>query len=114
MDDIQKARVLRRASTEAEQAFWNQVRDKRLGGHRFRRQVPIGPYIADFVCPSARLVIELDGGQHQQQAAADERRTQWLESEGYRVMRLWNNDVFENMPGVLEAVIAKVEALPEA
>ncbi len=111
MDSAQKTRELRRASTDAERAFWNQVRDRRLGGHRFRRQVPIGPYIADFVCPSARLVVELDGGQHQQQVVADEQRTRWLEGEGYRVLRLWNNDVLQNMPGVLETVMADL-ALP--
>ena len=87
MDNALRARSLRRDSTDAERAFWNQVRAKRLGGHRFRRQVPIGPYIVDFVCPTARLVVELDGGHHQGQAFADERRTQWLEGEGYRVLR---------------------------
>ena len=109
MDNAHRARSLRRDSTEAERAFWNQVRDRRLGGHRFGRQVPIGPYIADFVCSTARLVVEVDGGQHQERVTADEQRTQWLEREGYRVLRVWNNDVLRNMAGVLEAVLAELD-----
>ena len=106
MDMRSRARELRRASTDAERAFWRQVRDRGLGGHKFRRQVPIGPYIADFLCLQARLIIEFDGGHHQEQTAADERRTQWLESEGYRVLRLWDNDVLLNITGALETVLA--------
>ena len=108
MDDTHRARNLRRDSTVAERAFWKQVRDRQLGGHRFRRQVPVGPYIVDFVCPPAKLVVELDGGQHQEHTAADERRMQWLESEGYRVLRVWNNDVLGNMEEVLAAVLAEL------
>ena len=106
MDMRSRARELRRASTDAERAFWRQVRGRGLGGHKFRRQVPIGPYIADFLCLQARLIIEFDGGHHQEQTAADERRTQWLESEGYRVLRLWDNDVLLNITGALETVLA--------
>ena len=103
------ARNLRRASTDAERAFWNHVRDRRLDGHRFRRQVPIGPYVADFVCPAAKLIVELDGGQHHERADADERRTRWLEGEGYRVLRIWNNDVLANMPGVLHSLLTALK-----
>ena len=110
MDNTHKARNLRRNSTEAERAFWNQVRAKRLAGYSFRRQVPIGPYIVDFVCPAVKLVVELDGGQHQEQTAADNRRTRWLEREGYRVLRVWNNDVLGNMDGVLIAVLAELRS----
>ena len=106
MDMRSRARELRRASTDAERAFWRQVRDRGLGGHKFRRQVPIGPYIADLLCLQAGLIIEFDGGHHQEQTAADERRTQWLESEGYRVLRLWDNDVLLNITGALETVLA--------
>ena len=106
MDMRSRARELRRASTDAERAFWRQVRGRGLGGHKFRRQVPIGPYIADLLCLQARLIIEFDGGHHQEQTAADERRTQWLESEGYRVLRLWDNDVLLNITGALETVLA--------
>ena len=73
----------------------------------------MGPYIVDFVCPTARLVVELDGGHHQGQAFADERRTQWLEGEGYRVLRVWNNDVLGNMTGVLTAVLAELSGALE-
>ena len=74
--------------------------------HHFRRQAPISPYIADFACHSARLVIEVDGGQHglDDEAAADARRTLWLEGEGYRVLRFWNPDVLGNMDGVMQVV----------
>ena len=109
MDSTRRARNLRRDSTDAERAFWNQVRDRRLGGHRFRRQVPLGPYIADFVCSEAKLIVELDGGQHQQHVAADHQRTRWLEREEYRVLRVWNNDVLGNMEGVLVAVLAELD-----
>ena len=106
MEMKSRARELRRASTDTERAFWRQVRNKGLGGHKIRRQVPVGPYIADFICLEARLTIEFDGGHHQEQTAADERRTQWLESEGYRVLRIWNNDALLNITGALEAVLA--------
>jgi very-short-patch-repair endonuclease len=69
------------------------MRRRQLEGFRFRRQVPIGPFIVDFLCPKARLVVELDGGQHADRADYDRRRTRWLESKGYRVLRYWNHDV---------------------
>jgi lysyl-tRNA synthetase class 2 len=96
------ARKLRQNPTEAEKRFWNRVRARQLDGFRFRRQAPIGDYVVDFVCPEEKLVVELDGGQHDEQADADAVRTAWLESKGYRVVRFWNNEVFENMDGVLE------------
>jgi very-short-patch-repair endonuclease len=76
-----------------------------LGTH-FRRQVPIGPYIADFACMAARLIIEIDGSQHGTDAgiSRDQERARWLEKEGYRIIRFWNNDVTENIGGVLEAI----------
>ena len=113
MDSTQRARNLRRDSTEAERALWSRVRDRRLGGYRFRRQVPIGLYIVDFLCSSAKLVVEIDGGQHQEQIAADCQRTRWLESKGYRVLRVWNNDVLGNMAGVLTAVLAELNGASE-
>ena len=113
MDRIDRARNLRRHSTEAERAFWSQVRNRKLGGYRFRRQVPIGPYIVDFVCPSAKLVVEVDGGQHQERIADDDQRTRWLESKGYRMFRVWNSDVLRNVVGVLTAVLAELNEAPE-
>ncbi|MGH6671582.1 MAG: endonuclease domain-containing protein, partial [Xanthobacteraceae bacterium] len=88
--------------------LWKRLRTIGTAGTHFRRQVPIGPYVADFACMAARLVIELDGSQHARIArkAKDEARTRWLQSEGYRVIRFWNNDLANNMTGVLETVYA--------
>ncbi len=90
--------------------LWRHLRGKRLGGWKFRQQTPIGPYIADFCCPMARLIIELDGSQHGQQGRYDAERTRYLEAEGYRVMRFWNSDVDANPAGVLGAIAAALEA----
>ncbi|MGD0023731.1 MAG: endonuclease domain-containing protein [Xanthobacteraceae bacterium] len=102
------ARRLRLSATETEVLLWKRLRTIETAGTHFRRQVPIGPYIADFACMAARLVIELDGSQHNTDTrrAKDETRTRWLESEGYRVIRFWNNDLVHNMDGVLETVNA--------
>ena len=90
--------------TEAEKRLWKWIRDQQMDGHKFRRQAPIGGYIVDFVCFPAGLVIELDGGQHAEQAERDADRTKWLECEGFRVLRFWNNEIFENIDGVLEMI----------
>ena len=96
-----RAKQLRQQPTEAEAKLWHRLRRKQLDGYRFRRQAPIGRYIVDFFCPDAKLIVELDGGQHAAQRDYDDRRTNWLESCGYKVLRFWNNDVFENIEGVL-------------
>ncbi len=100
------SRYLRRNQTDAEEALWARLRNRQLEGARFRRQHPIGPYIVDFVNLAAKLVIELDGGQHNVSPTAerDAERTAWLNSEGYRVLRFWNNDVLSNIDGVLEVI----------
>jgi very-short-patch-repair endonuclease len=90
--------------TDAEHALWYCLRNRALHGHRFRRQHEIGPYIADFVCKEAMLVLEIDGGQHGDQADYDARRTAFLQSQRYRVLRFWNNDVLTNIESVLEVV----------
>jgi adenine-specific DNA-methyltransferase len=95
------ARRLRREQTDAERKLWSRLRDRRLGGAKFRRQHPIGPYIADFCCPEARLVIELDGGQHGVHRDDDRRRTAFLTQQGYRVLRFWNNQVLQEPEAVL-------------
>ncbi len=102
------ARRLRTRATETEMLLWKRLRDIETDGTHFRRQVPIGPYVADFACMAARLVIELDGSQHatEEQRAKDAHRTRWLESEGYRVLRFWNSDLAYNMDGVLETIYA--------
>jgi very-short-patch-repair endonuclease len=96
------ARKLRKNPTEAEKLFWNRVRARQLDGFRFRRQAPIGNYVVDFVCPEGKLIVELDGGQHDAEADKDSERSAGLESKGYRVVRFWNNQMFENIEGVLE------------
>ena len=97
------ARRLRRDMTEAEKRLWRGLRELGLAV-RFRRQHPIGHYVADFACPRAKLVIELDGGQHSIQPNADDARTAALARYGYRVIRFWNDDVTGNLPGVLQAI----------
>ena len=97
-----RARDLRKSSTKAERALWAQLRDRKLDGHKFRRQQPIGPYSVDFCCVERKLVVEVDGGQHVPEV--DERRTAFLEGAGYRVVRFWNAEVIENMDGVLQVI----------
>jgi very-short-patch-repair endonuclease len=90
--------------TDAERKLWLALRAHRLNGLSFRRQVPVGPYIVDFVCHDARLIVEVDGGQHAD-SVADQRRDAWLESAGYRVLRFWNNEVLGNLDGVLSQIV---------
>jgi lysyl-tRNA synthetase class 2 len=104
--DHSRERALRHNQTEAERRLWESLRNRRLGGHRFRRQHRIGPYYADFACTEAALIVELDGGQHLQQAGHDAMRTAYLERRGYRVLRFWNDDALARTDEVLDAVLA--------
>ena len=99
------AKRLRREVTDAERKLWSALRNRQLGGAKFRRQQPIGPYIADFVCQELRLIIEADGGQHAI-GNSDERRTAFLQSKGYRLLRFWNNDILANLDGVAGVIAA--------
>ena len=103
------ARRLRRDQTDAEQMLWARLRNRQLDGWKFRRQVPLGKFVVDFVCYDEKLVVELDGGQHGENPDDDATRTAWLEARGFRVLRFWNHEVLENLEGVL-TIIAK--ALP--
>jgi very-short-patch-repair endonuclease len=94
---------LRKEQTDVERALWLKVRDRRLDGFKFRRQATVGPYVADFLCVEAMLIVELDGGQHNEET--DARRTAFLKESGYRVLRFWNSDVADNMDGVLMTVL---------
>ena len=96
-----RARQLRKNQTDAEQKLWSHLRRRQLDAFRFRRQQPIGPYVVDFFCPEARLIVEVDGGQHAERTEQDAERTEWLEARGYRVARYWNNEVLGNIEGVL-------------
>ena len=100
------ARGLRKDPTEAERLLWRHLRLRQLGGHKFRRQQPLGPYIVDFVCLEKRLIVEVDGGQHAAQLAKDAQRAAWLEAAGFRVLRFWNTAVLQETEAVWETIKA--------
>ena len=105
------ARALRQSASNAERKLWKLLRGKEMGGLRFRRQQPIGPYIVDFYCPAAKLVVELDGGQHgeDKSVAYDMARTRWLEECGYRVLRFSNSDFLRQPANILENIWHAIE-----
>ena len=105
------AKALRHRMTDTERRLWTHLRAHRLAGDKFKRQQPIGPYIVDFVCFGARLVIEVDGGQHLG-SDADRIRDAWLEEQGYRVLRFWDNEVLTNLPAVLERIAGFLSPSP--
>ena len=104
---LAKAKRLRRDLTDAERKLWSILRNSQLQGAKFRRQQPIGPFIADFVCQDRKLIVEADGGQHLD-SAYDIRRTAFLEGKGYRRLRFWNNDILENLDGVAQMIATAV------
>jgi very-short-patch-repair endonuclease len=104
-----RARRLRRFAGDAARKFWSRVRDRRLGGYKFRREVPLGPFIADFVCPAARLVVEIDGDQHAEAVAYDAARTRYLEKLGYAVIRIPTHEVLHDIAQVLERMHLALE-----
>jgi len=99
---------MRREPTPGERAAWRLLRAKQLNGIKFRRQVPIGPYIADFLCFQHRLIVELDGGQHAQNAY-DEKRDAWLKGQGFKVLRFWNDVALREPDGVWRTILAAIE-----
>ncbi len=101
---IQRARVLRKNSTDAERRLWFNLRANRLG-FKFKRQVPIGAYIVDFTCLEKHLIIELDGGQHMDNQTYDMKRTTWLSEHGFKVLRFWNHDVLQQTSSVIEVIM---------
>jgi very-short-patch-repair endonuclease len=103
---VRIARRLRRHQTDAERYLWFKLRNGRLGGLKFRRQMSLNGFVVDFCCSDAKLVIELDGGQHDNQSERDSHRTKNLEMSGYFVLRFWNNDVLQNINGVLEEILS--------
>ncbi|ENO0503101.1 DUF559 domain-containing protein [Escherichia coli] len=102
------ARDLRRNLTLQERKLWRYLRSRRFGDFKFRRQHPVGSYILDFACCSARVVVELDGGQHDLAVPYDSRRTSWLESQGWTVLRFWNNEIDCNEETVLENILQEL------
>ena len=109
--NTKRARKLRKNLTDAERRLWQKLKRRQIDTVKFRRQQPIGPFIVDFVCFERRVIVELDGGQHAQYVANDEQRTRWLEAQGYRVLRFWNNDVLANTEAVLQAILGAIEKL---
>ena len=96
------AKTLRKRPTDAERLLWKHLRTKQIDGLKFRRQEPIGKYIADFACFDRTLIIEVDGGQHSPEVDAD--RDAWMQSQGFKILRFWNHDVLQNIEGVLEVI----------
>ena len=103
-----RAKRLRRNSTDAERLIWSRLRGRGLAGYKFKRQVPIAGFVVDFAALEAKLIIEIDGGQHSVRLEADQLRTEKLERFGYRIVRFWNHDVLNNIEGVLDAVIQEL------
>jgi very-short-patch-repair endonuclease len=109
-----RARELRKNMTSTERFVWFRIRRQQLGGYKFRRQHPLGPYIVDFVCLERRLVLELDGGQHAEQVEYDQRRTEWLQERGYRVFRVWNFEAVEDWDSIAEGIWRVLQEEPPA
>jgi very-short-patch-repair endonuclease len=109
---LKRARAMRRESSPIEDKLWSALRNKQLDGIKFAHQVVIGPYIADFVARSLKLVVELDGDSHGNQADYDARRTSYLVQQGYRVIRFANSDVASNLDGVLESIALELDSAP--
>jgi very-short-patch-repair endonuclease len=100
---------MRSQPTEAEHRLWQLLRAHRFSGHKFKQQVPLDFYIVDFVCFARRLIIEVDGGQHAE-SEHDQRRDAYLEAQGFRILRFWNNDIFENEEGVSELIFSALRS----
>ena len=108
----ERAQELRRNMTDAENRMWYYLRNRRLGGYKFVREQVIGHYIADFLCREKKLVIEIDGGQHMEAVEYDRLRTKDLESRGYRLLRIWNHEVFKNIQAVMDGILNLLDNLP--
>ncbi len=106
------ARGMRRSPVKCEKLFWRLVRARQLGGFKFKRQVPIGSYIADFVCLERKIIVELDGDKHVERQAYDRERDAFLKAAGFRVLRFWNTELLESSEGVLEVVLSALETAP--
>ncbi len=104
---VERARTLRKDDTEAERRLWEAIRNRRLDGFKFVRQLSVGPYIADFACRDCKLIVEVDGSTPGTEAEVshDERRSAYLREQGYRILRFWNDDVFKGLPDVCEAIL---------
>jgi very-short-patch-repair endonuclease len=110
------AKRLRANATPHERTLWRALKELPVGGTHFRRQAPIGPYVVDFFCPAARLIIDLDGGHHNEDETRerDRERQHWLEREGYRVVRFWNSEIARDLPAVLERIYEELHGSRDA
>ncbi len=97
--------------TEAERRVWQILRSEQIKGYKFRRQVPIGRYIADFVCHEARLIVEVDGGQHGRSSPPEAKRSEFQQNEGYRIFRFWNNEVLSSLDGVHQTIAEELRRI---
>ncbi len=104
-------RALRKSQTAAEEVMWRKLRNRQLANCKFRRQHPFTPFIVDFVCLEKRLIVEVDGGQHFENRANDEKRTRFLETRGFRVLRFWNNEVLTDIDAVLERISQTLDSI---
>jgi very-short-patch-repair endonuclease len=104
---VERVRALRKGDTEAERRLWETLRNRRLGGFKFVRQLSIGPYIADFACRDCKLIVEVDGATHGTDAEViyDEHRSAYLREQGFHVLRFWNDDVYAGLPDVCDAIL---------
>lgn len=109
MEKTDRARELRRNATDAERLLWKRLRMRQADSHKFRRQQPIGQYIVDLDCAEQKLIVEVDGGQHIEQAEYDESRRKWLEGQGYRVLRFWNHEVLKTPDAVLAKILQELD-----
>lgn len=107
---IHNAKNMRHNPTPSEARFWFHAKNRGIGGMKFRRQVPLGPFIADFLCPEQRLVVEIDGGQHGEEE--DAKRDAYLKAEGFRVLRFWNSDVMGDIGAVVDSILAELAVPP--
>src|SRR4030042_4305076 len=107
-----RARVLRQHLTDAERRLWYHLQNRQLGGWKFRRQHPVGPFIVDFICLEKKVVIEVDGGQHAENEELDTQRSAYLKEKGYHILRFWNNEVLQETEAVLNAIFASLEEAP--
>lgn len=107
-----RARVLRKNMTDTERCLWSRLKRRQINGYKFRRQFAVGAYIADFICLEARLIIEVDGGQHAEQTEKDKLRDKWLVSQNFHVLRFWNNEVLRETDAVVEAIMQALKSTP--
>jgi very-short-patch-repair endonuclease len=106
------ARSLRRNMTDAERLLWQHLRNRQMDGWKFRRQHPLGPFVVDFICLEKKIIVEVDGSQHAIHIKEDAERSRYLEGQGYRIIRFWNNDVFKGIDSVLEVIYRELSKDP--